>query len=100
MRRIPVLFALLALPAPGMAQFDNPEEKIQEITQQIADELVEIDRLLLETGANSKIREAGEAMERSVQRMDELLKQTMESQGSAVQRIDELITELEKLPGT
>ena len=67
--------------------------------RQIADELAEIDRLLLETGANSKARDAGEAMERTVRRMDELLQQTIESQGNAVDQIDELIKELEKLPG-
>lgn len=100
MRRIPFLLALMALPAPAWAQFDNPEDKIQEISQQIADDLAEIDRLLLETGAASKVREAGETMQRTVERMDELLEQTIDSQTAATERIDQLIKELEKLPGT
>ena len=99
---LPILVAALTLTAPLTAQFDtqeNPEKKIAELADQIANELQEIDRLLLQTGDEGGAANAAEAMARNVKRIDELLKQTTKSQQTAVQRIDELIVELEKLGG-
>ena len=96
---LPILVAALSLPAQVTAQFDNPEQKIQEIAEQIAEELQEIDRLLLQTGSGKAGAEAAEAMGRNAERIDELLKQTTKSQAIAVKRIDELIEELQKMGG-
>ena len=100
MTRIPLLMAVLALPVPISAQFENPEDRVRELAQEIADELVQIDQLLLQTGQAGNGAVAADAMRENVKRIDELLKQTSESQGIAVQRIDELIKELEKMGGT
>ena len=96
---LPILVAALTVPAPLAAQFDDPENKIQELADEIALELQEIDRLLLQTGIKGGAENAAEAMARNVKRIDELLKQTTKSQQTAVQRIDDLIKELEKLGG-
>lgn len=98
--RIPILLSALTLAAPLAAQFDDPQVKIAEIATEIAEELQEIDRLLLQTGKKVSGRESVEGMKRNVKRIDELLKQTTKSQRVAVKRIDELIKELEKLGGS
>jgi methyl-accepting chemotaxis protein len=100
MKRIPILIATLALPVPLAAQFDNPQEKIRDLAEEIAGEMQEIDRLLLQTGAAGSAAKAAKAMEQNVRRMDKLLEQTTETQATTVQRIDDLIKEIEKLGGT
>jgi len=94
------LMVTLALTAPITAQFEDPREKISDIATKIAEEMKEIDRLLLQTSKKTDGAEAAAAMKRNVERIDELLKQTSESQRSAVQRIDELIKELAKMSGS
>ena len=74
MMRTAFLWAALILPTTGAAQFDNPEQKIQELTEQIATDLQEIDKLLLQTGAKGGA-DAAESMARSVEKIDELLDQ-------------------------
>lgn len=100
MKRIPVLIAALALCIPVTGQFENPEERVQELAEEIATELKQIDELLLQTGAAGNSKVAAEAMKKTAERMGELLDQTSKSQGIAVQRIDELIKEIEKMGGT
>jgi len=100
MKRISLLVAALALPMPVAAQFDNPEGRIQELSEQISSELQEIDTLLLQTSSAGKASAAADAMKQTAKRMNDLLEQTSKSQGAAVQRIDELIKEVEKLSGT
>jgi hypothetical protein len=101
MKRIQHLAFLLAaagLPMAGAAQFDDPQQKIRDLTERIAKDLQEIDELLLQTGAKG-IAQAADSMARSAAKLDELLEQAETSQGSAVQGIDELIQQLEQMRG-
>ena len=98
--RLPVLLTMLALPVPLAAQFEqNPEERIREIADEIADELQEIDKLLLQTGSAKQAGHAAESIASVSKRMNDLLEQTTKSQTNAVKRMDELISEIEKISG-
>ncbi|MEM7204280.1 MAG: hypothetical protein AAF628_28735 [Planctomycetota bacterium] len=90
--------ALSALVAAPRAQFERPEERIREIAEEVATEMKEIDRLLLEAGRGGS-RSAAEGMTRVTERLDELLDQSKTSQQTVVERIDELIEEILKMPG-
>lgn len=94
--RIFVLGTALALPAPLAAQLENPQEKIRELADEIAKEMQEIDRLLLQARPD-KLGAAAAAAGEASKRIDDLLDQTSKSQGATIVRIDQLIAELEKL---
>lgn len=87
------LAATALLVTPAAAQFDRPEERVRQIADEIAEEMREIDRLLLQRPA----ADAAEGMARAAERMNELLRQTGASQGSVATKIDELIREIQKL---
>lgn len=88
------VLASAALPA----QFDNPEKKIQEIVDEVARQMQEIDELLLQTRPES-LKGAGEGAKRAAEKIEELLDQTSASQGEVVTKIDELIKEIQKMQG-
>jgi len=96
MRAHLVLITLLASSLPG--QFDNPEQKIQEIVDEVAKQMQEIDELLLKTRPES-LRGAAEGAKKAAEKIEELLDQTTRSQGQVVTKIDELIKEIQKLQG-
>ena len=96
--RIPALIAALALPGAVRGQFENPQDKILEITKAVAEEMQEIDKLLLQSTPRDT-GQAATAMKRNVERIDALLKQTAKSQNNVVKNIDELIKQLEKMKG-
>jgi hypothetical protein len=89
-----VAFGLLL--GQATAQVDDPRQKVLEISKRIAEEMAEIDRLLLQ-GSGEALRAAREAAQRNQKLLDELLKQTQQSQGNVVKSIDELIQEIERL---
>lgn len=93
------LWTALLVAAPAASQFEDPQRKIKEIANEIAGELQEIDRLLLQTGQEGGAKAAAEGMARAAQRIDDLLEQTAQSQEAAAKRMDELIKEIEKLSG-
>ena len=96
-RWIPFLLTVCGALCPrASAQFENPAEKIKEIAEEVAKELQEIDRLLLQTGTGSN---AAEGMKSAAKRMGELLDQSKASQGKVVNKIDELIKTLEQMKG-
>ena len=85
-----VIPALAFLAAAVPAQFEQPEQKIQEIAEEVAEQMQEIDKLLLQAPKTGGAG-AAEQMAEAVKKMDELLDQTTESQGQVVKKIDELI---------
>jgi hypothetical protein len=78
------------------AQVDDPRQKVLEISKRIAEEMAEIDRLLLQ-GSGEALRAAREAVQRNQKLFDDVLKQTQQSQGNVVKSIDDLIQEIERL---
>lgn len=112
-RAAAVLAALFALcPTAVRAQLEgDPQERIKEIARKVAEEMKEIDRMLLEAASRSRqgatsgeaagtTGEAAGGMERSVERMRQLLQQSSTSQGQTVQNISELIREIESMKGS
>ncbi len=92
-------FAWLVLTAvPLAAQIDDPRERLKDISRRIAEEMQEIDKLLLQRDAAG----AGERIERAAKQMQELLDQAQQSQDRVVQGIDELIRQIEQMqqPGS
>lgn len=86
--------AALAWLAPAAAAQIGPEDAVRKIVDDVAKEMAEIDRLLLES---SRGGEAAERMERSVERMRELVGESQAAQEKVVRKIDALIDELQKM---
>ncbi len=97
--RVLITSAALALSPALAAQLDNPQEKIRELAHEIATEMQEIDKLLLQTRPQN-LGAAAENMRKTSERIDKLLEQTSKSQKTTIKRIDELIAEIEKLGGS
>ncbi|MCB9869335.1 MAG: hypothetical protein H6837_05715 [Planctomycetes bacterium] len=97
MKKLPFLL-LFGLAAPVCAQIEteDPKAKIQEILDNVANEMKEIDKLLQESGRS---KEAAKSMKSSVQKLDKLLDQVGKSQGKVVKGIDELLEQAEKMKG-
>lgn len=95
-RTVLCLLAALAPPAVARAQFERPDQEVQQIAEEIAKELQEIDQMLLQSSGGIG-EKTSEAMGNVARRMEELLDQTAQSQDSAAKRMDELITALQKL---
>jgi methyl-accepting chemotaxis protein len=85
------------------AQFgesDGPD-KIKQIVKEVAEQMQEIDRMLLRSTSPDKgAAEAAKGLARSVEKIDELLEQTTKTQTEVVRGIDDLITEIEKMRGS
>lgn len=88
------LFA--ALSAPARAQDEDPRAKIKELAQKVADELQNVDRLLLQRERGSQ-QGAREAMERARAGIQKLLDESKQGQQEAAKGIDELIAEIQKM---
>ena len=97
MRAHLILVALL-LSSAVPAQFDNPEKKIQEIVDQVAEQMQEIDELLLKARPDS-LKGAAEGAAQAAEKIEELLDQTTKSQGEVVTKIDELIKVIQQMKG-
>ncbi len=67
---VAVIVGLLC--APLSAQMGGPEEKIREIAEEVAQEMKEIDRLLLQSG-KSGLTGAAEGMAESSKKIDKRL---------------------------
>lgn len=98
MKRTWIVAGLLAVTAPLPAQFVDPRKKIREIVEEVAQEMREIDRMLLQTGG-AGAQKAAERMARNAERIEKLLEQTRNSQGKVVDRIDKLLEEIQKMAG-
>lgn len=97
-----IALAIALAPAGLAAQFgeDDSAAKIKRIVDEVAKEMAEIDRLLLQSSSPGKSEaEAAQALARNIERIDKLLEQTSASQTSVVRGIDELIKEIEKMGG-
>ena len=94
-RSLGFLLAALAPIAVVRAQFERPDEHVQQLADEIAKELQQIDQLLLQSSGG--LDKTSEAMGDAARRMGELLDQTAQSQDSASKRMDELITALQKM---
>lgn len=92
------LLALPCIAVPARAQFENPEEKIREIAEEVAEQLAEIDRLLLQrpNSGSSGSGSAAEGMRQASEKMKKLLDQTTDSQQNVVKKMDELIEQVLK----
>jgi hypothetical protein len=96
------LAAALAWAGPIAAQIGgDPQTRVRDIARKVAEEMKEIDRLLLETTAKgrsaSSAGAAADGMRRSVEQMRELLKQTSGSQSQTVEKLGELIKEIQDM---
>ena len=86
-----------ALAAPLSAQIEgDPRAKIQEILDEVAGEMEQIDQWLLE---GSRTKDAARGIAANGKRIDELLEIVGKSQERVVQGIDELLKEADKLKG-
>jgi methyl-accepting chemotaxis protein len=101
-----LLFCLAAAAVgnDARAQFgeDGGPEKIKQIVKEVAEQMQEIDRLLLRStapdkGAAESAKEAAKNLARSVENIDKLLEQTTKNQTEVVRGIDDLIKEIEKM---
>lgn len=72
----------------------DTQERIRKIVQEVAKEMQEIDRLLLQGGTAEALR----GLDRNVRRIDELLKQSSSSQAEVVRGIEELIQQIQSMP--
>jgi hypothetical protein len=86
-RTIGILF-LIAAALP--AQIDDPRERIKDITRRVAEEMAEIDKLLLRRDP----ARAAERIEEATKQMQQLLEQTRGSQDRVIQGIDELMQQI------
>ncbi len=84
--------------AAATAQFEDPATKVRELAEDVARQMEEIDRLLLQRGSEDPAA-ASAALRNSAEKIGELLDQTTESQQGVVDRIDELITTIQKMAG-
>jgi hypothetical protein len=84
---------LVACALVGAPRTQGPEETVKKILHEVAEEMREIDRLLL----SSSQREAREALERGAAGLQKLIDQTRDSQGRVVRGIDRLIEELQSM---
>jgi DnaJ-domain-containing protein 1 len=87
------LFAAFTIPLSGQIQ-EDPREKVQEILDQVAKDMKQIDSWLQES---SRSKDAGAAMKKNIARLDKLLESVGESQKQVVKGIDELLKEAEKM---
>jgi hypothetical protein len=78
---------------PAAAQDEDPRAKIKELAQKIAEELQNVDKLLLQREAGG----ARAAMDRASSGMAKLLEESKRGQAGASQGIADLIAELDKL---
>lgn len=91
------ILAAIAATASLPAQIEqDPRKRIQEIMDQVADEMTQIDKWLQNS---SRSRGAAEAMQKNVQRLDKLLDDVGKSQKRVVKGIDDLLKEAQKLKG-
>ena len=85
-------FALLAAAAPGQLGPD-PRDQMKQIAEKVAEEMKEIDRLLI-------TRDAGKAASEAAQRSAECIQKMLDGAGSSSKRvqqgIDELLEQLSK----
>jgi hypothetical protein len=87
---LPIAFAALA--AAGTAQID-PQNKLLEIADKVAEEMKEIDRLLMQRATSG---EAAKALDRSAQGIQKMLEEVDGTSKSVCKGIDALMEELEK----
>ena len=93
--RITAFALLTALTVPISAQIEeDPREKMQEILDQVAKDMKQIDTWLQES---SRSKDATKAMKNNVARLNKLLESVGESQKQVVKGIDELLKEAEKM---
>jgi hypothetical protein len=95
MSRIPLLAAAaLLLPSFAMAQLGpDPREQMKQIADKVAEEMKEIDRLLMSRDAGQG---ANEALERSTAGIQKMLEGADSSNKRVQQGIEELIEQLSK----
>ena len=94
-------FALLTVMAlthgvlPAQIEQD-PRKRIQEILDEVAEEMAQIDKWLQDT---SRSKAAAKAMKENIRRLNELLDNVGESQKKVVKGIDDLLKEAQKMKG-
>ncbi len=93
--RITAFALLAALAVPASAQIEeDPREKVQEILDQVAKDMKQIDSWLRES---SRSKNAGKAMKENVERLDKLLESVGKSQKQVVTGIEELLKQAAKM---
>lgn len=86
--------AVLVLGASASAQLTpDPRQQLKQIADKVAEEMKEIDRLLLERDAS---KATGEALRRSVEGIEKMLDNAGSANKRVQQGIDELIQQLEE----
>lgn len=89
---------LIAFTAPLQAQ-EDPREKMKEILEQVANEMTQIDKLLLETSRNKESAKQMKKTLESLEKLNKLLDNVGKSQERVVKGIDELLKQAEKMKG-
>ena len=95
MKTAAALALLTALTVPLHAQIESdPRQKMQEILDELAQEMKQIDKWLQES---SRTKDAAKGMRRNMDRMHELLDSVGKSQKQVVKNIDDLLKETQRM---
>lgn len=91
-----VLLTALAVPLPAQIE-EDPKARMQEILDDVADQMGQIDKWLQESSRDKGA--AQEGMKKNVQNLEKLLDSVGKSQKQVVKGIDDLLKEAEKMKG-